>query len=88
MPTISIFFGIAIRMYARDHGRPHLHAIYQSADAVFDIETGEVLDGKLPRSAERLIRDWIERHRGELMENWQRGRDRQPMERVPGADND
>lgn len=28
MPTISFFYGIAIRMYFRDHAPPHFHAIY------------------------------------------------------------
>jgi hypothetical protein len=28
MPTISWFYGIAIRMYVRDHLPQHFHAIY------------------------------------------------------------
>ena len=28
MPTLSIFFGIVIRMYFDDHPPPHFHAIY------------------------------------------------------------
>jgi len=28
MPEISRFFGIVIRMYFDDHGRPHFHAVY------------------------------------------------------------
>jgi hypothetical protein len=88
MPTISIFFGIMIRMYHRGHGKPHFHAIYQANDAVFDIETGEVLDGDSARTATQIVREWSHKHRVELMENWKRGRARQPMQRIPGADND
>ena len=29
MPTVSFFYGIAIRMYLRDHVPPHFHAVYQ-----------------------------------------------------------
>jgi len=88
MPTISMFFGIMIRMYNRDHGKPHFHAIYQAYDAVFDIETGELREGELPRTASRIVSEWSQRHRDELLENWRRGRARQPMQRIPGADND
>jgi hypothetical protein len=28
MPTISHFYGIAIRMFYRDHAPPHFHAVY------------------------------------------------------------
>ena len=28
MPTIAFFYGIAIRMYIRDHSPPHFHALY------------------------------------------------------------
>lgn len=27
MPTISVFYGIVIEMYWREHGPPHFHAI-------------------------------------------------------------
>ncbi len=36
MPTISVFFGIIIKMYFDDHNPPHLHAEYQGEKAVFD----------------------------------------------------
>ena len=42
MPTISRFFGIAIRMYweaGNPHHRPHFHAYYQDYAAVFAIDT-------------------------------------------------
>ena len=36
MPTISIFFGIVIKMFYDDHDPPHFHAEYQGDMAVFD----------------------------------------------------
>lgn len=33
MPTISIFYGIAIRMYYQDHAPPHFHAVYAEQEA-------------------------------------------------------
>jgi hypothetical protein len=41
-----------------------------------------VLEGDLPRRALRLVREWAELHQGELLENWQRARARQPLERI------
>ena len=38
MPTISVFFGIAIRMFFSDHPPPHFHVAYQRYRAVIAIE--------------------------------------------------
>jgi hypothetical protein len=86
MPTISIFYGIVIQMYWRDHNPPHLHALYQGFEALIAIETGAVIGGRLPTRALRLVREWVELRRPALMENWQRGRQRVPFERIPGPD--
>ncbi|MCI5073669.1 DUF4160 domain-containing protein [Oricola sp.] len=86
MPTISIFFGIVIQMYWRDHNPPHLHAIYQGQEALFDLATGEVIGGALPRKAERIVSEWIDARRPALLDNWERGRLHQPFNQVPGAD--
>ncbi|MDR0872856.1 MAG: DUF4160 domain-containing protein [Prevotellaceae bacterium] len=34
MPTLSVFFGLIIRMYYRDHQPPHIHVQHQNARAV------------------------------------------------------
>jgi hypothetical protein len=72
VPTVSIFFGIEIRMYFRDHAPPHFHAFYHDREALIAIEALEVIRGALPRRALGLVLDWAELHRGELMENWKR----------------
>ena len=86
MPTIAIFYGIVIQMYWRDHAPPHVHAYYQGFEGLVSIETGDVIGGLLPPSAARIVRQWVLRRNTELMENWQRGRNRVPFERVPGPD--
>lgn len=73
-------------MYWRDHPPPHVHVYYQGFEAIVEIETGEVIGGSLPPAAMRIIRPWIARRRGELLDNWGRERRREPFERVPGAD--
>jgi hypothetical protein len=86
MPTISTFFGIAVRMFFSDHPPPHFHVTYQRRRAVVAIETADVLHGSLPPGVLRVLREWTVRHRAELLANWQRARARQPLERIRGAD--
>jgi hypothetical protein len=49
MPIILILNGLKIYVYADDHLPPHLHAIFAEYEAIIDIETGNVLGGKLPK---------------------------------------
>ena len=88
MPTISIFYGICIRMFYNDHPPPHFFAEYQGFEANVAIATGEIIAGDLPRNAARIVKEWALRHPSELMANWERARAAQPMERIAGADAD
>jgi Domain of unknown function (DUF4160) len=88
MPVISYFFGIYIRMYFDDHGAPHFHAVYQGSEAFVSIETGDILEGRLPTKAARLVKEWTLAHQPELMQNWWRGQALEPMQRIPGGDSD
>ena len=88
MPTISWFYGIAIRMYFLDHPPPHFQAVYNEHEANVAIETGEVIAGRLTRAAAQMVKQWTLVHQAELMENWQRARARMPLERIPGLDDD
>ena len=88
MPGISFFFGIYVRMYHADHGPAHIHVEYQGHEALVEIDTGEILAGKLPGRAIRLVREWAEQHRAELRANWQRAQNLEALERIAGADND
>jgi hypothetical protein len=73
MPTISMFYGIIIRMYtgSREHNPPHFHAYYNEARAIFDIEEGELIDGSLPVRQRKLVEAWAELHREELRADWE-----------------
>ena len=72
MPTISIFYGIIIRLYYApgEHNPPHFHAYYNEYKATFSIESIEVIQGELPRRQARLVKAWAELHQEELMANW------------------
>jgi hypothetical protein len=86
VPIISVFFGIVIRMFYREHGVAHFHAEYQGQQATFTFD-GEVLAGTLrSRTALRLIKEWATAHRAELEANWNRVRAGQPLERIAPLD--
>jgi len=86
MPRISAFFGIVIRMFYNDHSPPHFHAEYGEYEAVYKIETIEVLRGQLPRRGHALVVEWATLHRAELMENWNRARQSIPLRSIEPLD--
>jgi len=84
MPVIARFYGIVVKMYFRqsEHGVPHIHAIYGEFNAVFAIESTEMLEGDLPVRAQRLIREWVEQYRGDLLDMW----NGQEFRQLPGLE--
>jgi hypothetical protein len=70
MPTLSVFFGLIVKMYFKDHLKPHIHVQYQAYNAVVEIETAELEEGSLPNRQLRFIQAWVEIHREDLMANW------------------
>ncbi len=89
MPTISMFFGIIIRMFYRDniqHNLPHIHAEYQGEVAVFAIIEGSSLDGSLPDPKRKLVEAWIEIHRDDLLADWQLAVEGEQVFKIKGLD--
>lgn len=73
MPTISMFYGILIRMFFNDidkHHLPHIHAEYQGELAVYAIDDGALLSGSLPPNKHKLVVAWIEIHKDDLTADW------------------
>jgi len=70
MPTISMFYGVLIRMFFRDiqkHHTPHIHAEFQGEVAVYSIPDGTLLAGILPSKKSKLVVAWIEIHQEDLL---------------------
>ncbi|MBM3124952.1 MAG: DUF4160 domain-containing protein [Chloroflexi bacterium] len=84
MPVIARFYGIIIKMYfsQSEHGIPHFHAIYGEFNAIFDIETMEMLEGDLPLRARRLVTEWAAEYHHELGQMWQTNE----FKRLPGLE--
>ena len=72
MPTLSMFYGIIIRMYSEPGGQhhiPHIHAEYAGQTAEISLN-GELLAGDIPANKLRMVQVWIEIHREELEADW------------------
>ena len=60
MPTLSMFYGIIIRMQSEKGGKhhvPHIHCLYGDDEIVMSLD-GEVLEGSIPanKGTSRLSR--------------------------------
>ena len=83
MPRISEFLGIVIYMYFSEHNPPHFHAIYAQFEAEILIENGELLKGKLPVRALSLVREWTEKYRDQLNQDWELARRHEELKPIP-----
>lgn len=83
MPIVSVFFGIVIRMFYKEHEPPHFHAEHQGQDAKFDF-AGQLMVGEMrSATARRLIEEWAAAHATELQTNWAKMKAGEPLDRIP-----
>ena len=57
MPTISMFFGVIIRMYyaPKEHNPAHIHVYYQDYKAVVNVLNCDLMEGELPVRQLRFV---------------------------------
>jgi Domain of unknown function (DUF4160) len=82
VPEISRFFGIIITMHYNDHAPPHFHARYGSDQAIVDIQTLQVLGGRLGPRVMGLVVEWALQHRDEFLDDWRLARESAPLNRI------
>lgn len=82
MPEISRFYGIVIKLFFADHPPPHFHAVYGEHVGLFSIQSIEMIEGDLPKRAEKLVKEWALINRDELQKMW----DTQEFNRLPPLD--
>lgn len=82
MPTISVFYGVVVQMFAGDHPPPHFHALYAEHEVLIDLRDLSVYRGSLPRRALALVLEWAAEHRKELLEDWDLCSRTQPPKRI------
>lgn len=71
MPEISRFLGIIITMYFNEHNPPHFHVRYNDHRCSIEINTLNVLSGKVPARVRGLVEEWAELHQDELLKMWE-----------------
>lgn len=72
MPTISMFYGILIKMNWKDigqHNLPHFHAYYAEYEAVFNLQ-GDIISGSVPSKQTAFVKAWALLHEDELSADW------------------
>ena len=79
--TNQFFYGIYILMNFSDHNPPHFHAWYGDYKVTISIKDG-IVKGEMPGRALRLILEWLDLHRDELMENWMRAQNGGTLEKI------
>jgi hypothetical protein len=72
MPTISMFYGVIIRMFfaPEELNPPHFHAYYQDFKTTIDINTCEIIKGDFPSKQRKMVLGWAALHQDELLANW------------------
>lgn len=72
MPTIAYFFGIYIYMHLtrKEHLPPHIHAKYGEYDATFSLENGELLEGEIPATENKMVKEFVLNYKERLLNMW------------------
>ena len=86
MPRISAFYGITVAMFFNDHAPPHFHVFYSGHEASFRLGDLEILEGRVPSRAARLVRAWARLHAVELLDNWTKAPAGKPLDTIPGLE--
>ena len=81
MPEIARFYGIVIKMFfkPKEHEPSHIYAIYNEHIGLFNIRTFEMFEGDLPIIAQKLVAEWLEVHKDEFQDMW----DKQIINKLP-----
>ncbi len=79
MRRLSEFYGIVISLYWAEHPPRISTPVREAQRVAVDIATLEVLAGGVPGRAMRLIREWGELHREELMVAWAHALAHEPL---------
>lgn len=76
MPTVIVLFGIHIIMNQinKEHGLPHIHAIYGERRGVFTIKDALMIEGNLKNKQQQIVKKFILSYQKELLQMWKQGK--------------
>lgn len=81
MPQISFFYGIYIWMNFADLLPLHFHAWYGDYKVIVNIKDG-IVKGEMPGRALHMVLEWLEDHRKELMDNWEKAQKGESLNKI------
>jgi len=81
MPEIARFLGIVIGIFPREHPPAHFHAVYGEYAITVEIEGG-IVHGDFPKRALRLVLEWLDLHRDELLADWELVQSGRPARKI------
>ncbi len=64
-----------------DHAPAHFHAWYGDFKVIVSIKDG-VVKGEMPGRALKMILEWLEIHREELLSNWEKAQNGMPLDKI------
>ena len=81
MGSIFIIQGILIYIYAFDHNPPHIHV--RSGTDNFSITIADrIIEGKARSKTVKIINDFIDEHKDELMKLWERAQNGEKINKI------
>jgi len=66
----------------QQHSLLHIHVHYQDYNAIIEIPSGVIIEGKLPRPKQKLVDAWIEIHKDELVADWELAINGEPIFKI------
>jgi hypothetical protein len=81
MPKISSFYGLLILMNFKDHAPPHFHVWYGDFKVTVSIQDG-IVTGEMPQRALKMIFEWLEIHRQELLLDWEKAQQGEALDKI------
>ena len=82
MPEISRFLGIIISILYNEHNPPHFHAEYGEYKITVEIKSG-IVNGKFPKRALRVVLEWYEIYKNQLLEDWELASKHEILNKIP-----
>ena len=87
---VSWFLGIMIDIHPGMNPTPHFRATYEDLEpnpvAEYEIESLALLNGGLTPLVHEFVIEWASLHKSDLMENWQRAINHQPLLEIDGLE--
>ncbi|MDB2550564.1 DUF4160 domain-containing protein, partial [Rickettsiales bacterium] len=67
--------------YYNEHNPPHFHAEYKDFNIIVEIKTG-IVKGTFPKRALKLVLEWYDLHKQELMKDWNLAVRKKPLNKI------